>query len=121
RTAALSAEGAQRARTLAQWRRGMLRGWSQVKVENVEATGADPMHVGSALEVKARVFLGPLSPDDVEVQLVHGRVDSFGDIPEPQTEPMRHNGDSFTRDGGRGWIFHGTIPCQVSGQHGYLV
>jgi starch phosphorylase len=121
RSAALSAEGSQRARTLAQWRRGMLRGWPQVKIENVEATGADPMHVGSALEVKARVFLGPLSPEDVEVQLVHGRVDSFGDIPEPQTEPMNHNGDTFTRDGGRGWIFHGTIPCQVSGQHGYLV
>ena len=48
--------------------------------------------VGGQLEVQARVHLGGLSPDDVEVQLFHGVVDSFGDIPNPRTVPMSHNG-----------------------------
>ena len=59
----------------------------------VEANGADPMHVGGELEVKARVNLGSFSPDDVEVQLFHGLVDSLGEIPQPRhgdDEPQRH-------------------------------
>ena len=71
------------------------QGWSQVRVEAVEANGADPMHVGAELEVKARVNLGGFSPDDVEVQLFHGVVDSLGEIPNPRDrghEPQRRPG-----------------------------
>src|SRR5437879_793626 len=57
RFALLGADGLKKARLLAQWRRDMTRGWPQVRVETVEASGADPMHVGSQLEVKARVQL----------------------------------------------------------------
>lgn len=105
------------AHELAQWRRRMGQGWSQVRVEAVEASGADPMQVGAAMEVKARVNLGGISPDDVEVQLFHGVVDSLGEIPYPGTVAMSHNG---TREG-NSWLFKGTIPCRSSGQHGYAV
>ena len=57
----------------------MTQSWPQVRVENVEANGADPMHVGSQLQVKARVNLGSLAPDDVQVQLFHGVLDSLGE------------------------------------------
>jgi starch phosphorylase len=112
------AEGSlKRASALAQWRRSVLRGWPQVRIETVEARGADPMHVGAELEVKARVNLGGLSPDDVEVQLFHGVVDNQGEIPSPRTVAMSHNG---ARDGSA-WVFQGTIPCRSSGQHGYAL
>jgi starch phosphorylase len=117
RFARLSDDGLRRAGVLAQWRRSVQRGWPQVRIEVVESDGADPMHVGSALEVKARVNLGGLSPDDVEVQLFHGVVDSLGEIPNPRTVPMSHNGAHE----GSSWVFHGTIPCRSSGQHGYAV
>jgi glycogen phosphorylase len=113
----LTAEHLRRAATLAQWRRTLARGWSQVRVEAVEATGSDPMHVGSALQVKARVNLGGLAPDDVQVQLFHGMIDNQGDIPEPATVAMSHNG----KHEGSAWVFAGTIPCRSSGQHGYAV
>src|SRR5262249_38416579 len=117
RFARLSADGLKKAAALAQWRRGLLRGWPQVRVENVEANGADPMHVGSELQVKARVNLGGLKPEDVEVQLFHGVVDSLGEIPNPRTVAMSTNGK---HDGGA-WVYSGTIPCRASGQHGYAV
>jgi glycogen phosphorylase len=113
----LSAEGLKKAATLAQWRRGLLRGWQQVRVEAVEANGADPMHVGSELQVKARVNLGGLRPEDVEVQLFHGVVDSLGEIPNPRTVAMSTNGNHE----GSSWVYSGTIPCRASGQHGYAV
>jgi len=114
----LSAESLKRAASLAQWRRNLQRGWGGVRVENVEAAGADPMHVGSELQVKARVQLGGFSADDVEVQLFHGLVDSFGEIPHPRTVTMSHNGPPTA---GSAWQFTGTIPCRASGQYGYAV
>jgi starch phosphorylase len=113
----LASDNLQRAAELVRWRRGLSQQWPQVRVEAVEANGVDPMHVGGELEVKARVNLGGLSPDDVEVQLFHGVVDSFNDIPNPSTVTMSHNG---AHDGNT-WMFRGTIPCRSSGQHGYAV
>ena len=76
------------------------------------------MHVGGELEVKARVNLGGFTPDDVEVQLFHGLVDSLGEIPNPRTVTMSHNGDHAGQHAGSS---HGTIPCRSSGQHGFAV
>jgi starch phosphorylase len=113
----LEADHLKKARALAQWRQQILRGWPQVRVEAVEARGADPMHVGTELEVNARVNLGGFSPEDVEVQLFHGIVDNLGEIPTPRTVAMSHNGDR----NGSAWVYHGTIPCRTSGQHGFAV
>jgi starch phosphorylase len=102
---------------LARWRQSVSQAWQAVRVEQVEANAADPMHVGGQLAVKARVQLGSLSPQDVEVQLFHGVVDNQGEIPAPSTIPMSHNGAA---EHGR-WVFRGTIPCRSSGQHGFAV
>jgi starch phosphorylase len=113
----LSQANLEKAAALAKWRRALTRDWGRIKVESVEAKGSDPMEVGSQLEVQAKVNLGGLSPEDVQVQLFHGVVDNQGDIPEPATIAMSHNG-SHT---GSSWLFQGTIPCRSSGQHGFAV
>src|SRR5262249_47386780 len=77
----LTVDGLRPARELSTWRRRLNQSWGQIRVEHVDANGADPMHVGGALDVTARVNLGSLGPDDVEVQLFHGVVDSLGEIP----------------------------------------
>jgi starch phosphorylase len=113
----LSRDNLKQAASLARYRRGLQSGWQQVRVETVEAKGTDPMHVGGQIEVNARVNLGGLAPDDVQVQLFHGAVDNLGEIPQPATALMSHNG---TKDG-TAWWFKGTIACRSSGQHGYAV
>jgi starch phosphorylase len=113
----LSAENLGKAQELSRWRRRLAQSWSQIRVEAVEANGPDPLEVGGKLDVKARVHLGGLSPDDIEVQLFHGVVDSLGEIPSPQSVSMSHNGSHE----GASWLFTGTIPCRSSGQHGYAV
>jgi starch phosphorylase len=113
----LASDHLKRAGELARWRQQMQRGWPQVRVEAVEARGADPMHVGAELAVQARVNLGGIAPDDVEVQLFHGVVDNLGEIPTPRTVAMSHNGARA----GNAWVYQGTIPCRTSGQHGFAV
>ena len=57
----------------------------------MEAAGiADAPEVGSTLEVRAFVSLGQLSPEDVEVQVVHGRVDEHDQIAGSSTVSMHH-------------------------------
>ena len=107
----------QKAASLAQWRRKLTRDWGQVRVEQIQADGTETMQVGAQLEVQAQVKLGGLSPDEVEVQLFHGLVDNLGDIPEPATASMSHNGAPQ----GDSWLFRGKIPCRASGQYGFAV
>jgi starch phosphorylase len=114
----LAADGLKRAGELATWRRRLGQSWGQVKVENVEADGnPDALRVGSELRVRARVNLGPLSPGDVQVQLVHGVLDSLGQIARPQAAPMASNG----KPQGPAWEYAGAIDCTSSGQYGYAV
>jgi starch phosphorylase len=114
----LAADDLRRAGELAAWRRKLQQAWGQVRVEAAEPEGStDTMRVGSELKVRARVSLGPLSPDDVQVQLVHGVLDSFGEIAHPHSVPMMPNGAPH----GAKYEFTGAIDCTASGQYGFAV
>ncbi len=104
--------------SLAEWRRRVQRDWSHVRVEAVDASGADPMHVGGQMEVQARINLGGLAPNDVDVQLYHGVVDNLGEIAKPNSIGMNHNGPPQS---GTSWVFKGSIQCRASGQYGFAV
>ena len=113
----LSAQGLAGAKALARWRRGLTLGWPQVRILGVEGTTPETLHVGGNVVVKARVQLGGLTPDDVQVQVFHGLVDNMGEIPKPNTVAMSTAGAG---DDGA-WKYTGTIACGASGQHGYAV
>jgi starch phosphorylase len=52
-------------------------GWPSVRVEHVESSGVgDAAEVGALLSVRTFVSLGELTPDDVHVQVLHGKIDS---------------------------------------------
>jgi starch phosphorylase len=114
----LAADNLKRAGELAAWRRRLQQGWPLVRVEAVEADGgAETMRVGSELKVQAQVKLGPLAPDDVQVQLFHGVLDSFGDIARPHTAPMATDGVHHSSS----YSYAGAIACTASGQYGFAV
>jgi starch phosphorylase len=118
----LSSHRFEKAADLARWRARLREGWGQIHVQAVEAPAADPMHVGAELAVKVKVALGPFGPDDVEVQLYHGVLDSRGEISTPNTVvlvPARTADPSG--NGHHVWLFQGKIACRASGQYGYCV
>jgi starch phosphorylase len=88
----------------------------------VEAVATDPMHVGAELPVRVRVSLGHLAPDDVEVQLYHGVLDSHGEIAQPHTVVLASgHSPEPSNNGSKVWQFSGKIACRASGQYGYCV
>jgi len=117
----LLADDLQQARELSQWRRRLQQSWGQVRVDGVDKQSVDTMKVGDEVVVTARVHLGPLTPNDVEVQLFHGLLDSLGEISEPQTVSMSTNHMPEPSANGDGHVFRGRIPCRSSGQFGFCV
>jgi glycogen phosphorylase len=77
-----------RAKNLAQWKNRVRESWSDIEFLEVqgEATIAD---VGEEREVTAVLRVGRLSPDDLVVQLAHGRVGANGEIVDPTLTEMK--------------------------------
>jgi starch phosphorylase len=69
------------ARELAEFKARVRAGWDQVRIDHIDTAGlSDSPEVGAALDLKVFVSLGSLSPDDVEVEVVHGRVKGEDDL-----------------------------------------
>lgn len=112
-----SASGYAAARSLAAWKSRCVASWTQVAIDQLEVNAPQPVGVGMPLEVVAKVRLGGLSPDEVAVQFCLGRVDPAGNLVDPVVTEMAPVGQA---DGG--WVFKTTtVPCCVSGQHGYTL
>jgi glycogen phosphorylase len=79
------------ARDLAAWKHRVRAAWADVKIEHIEA-GDGERGPGEWLPVRASVALGKLSPEDVTVEVVSGRVTDEEDIVEPEAHPMTPNG-----------------------------
>ena len=104
------------AREVAAWKARVREAWPAVRVDHVEASGvADAPEVGSTLEVRAFVSLGALSPGDVDVQVVHGRVDEHDRITDSVTVSLRHD-EAY--EGGR-HRYVGKVALQRPGSFGY--
>ncbi len=85
-------DGYQGARELAAWKQRVRTSWSAVRVDHVESSGvADAPEVGSTLELRAFVTLGALTPDDVDVQVVYGRVDENDRLTDSATISLSHD------------------------------
>ncbi|WP_435736581.1 alpha-glucan family phosphorylase [Cellulosimicrobium sp. PMB13] len=115
---ALAADGLEPARELAHWKRSVRDGWSRVRVDHVDSSGISEVpQVGDTLTVRAYVSLGDLRPEDVEVQVVHGRVTEADVIEEFTAEPLAL---AETYEAGR-HAFAGEVVLESSGPFGYTV
>ncbi|HKA98245.1 MAG TPA: alpha-glucan family phosphorylase [Streptosporangiaceae bacterium] len=85
------------ARELAAWKHRVSMAWDEVRIEHVEAEDC-LRGPGDELLVRASVALGKLSPADVAVEVVCGRVDEHDEIVEPAASGMSL--DEATHDPG---------------------
>jgi starch phosphorylase len=114
----LSAGGAGRARDLAAWKKKVQGAWSQIALQilGTEPGSKTELSVGEEIQARVRIYLGPLGPDEVTVQLYWGLVDTHGDIVTAEAAPMH-----FVESDEKGaFVFECRgIRCKKSGLHGY--
>jgi glycogen phosphorylase len=105
------------ARELAAWKHRVSMAWDEVRIEHVEAD--DGRHgPGDALLVRASVALGKLSPADVAVEVVCGRVNSGDEIVDPVASGMSL--DEASGDAGIA-RYEGRADLRRPGPFGYTV
>ncbi|HMI32766.1 MAG TPA: alpha-glucan family phosphorylase [Propionibacteriaceae bacterium] len=105
------------ARSLASWKRRIREGWPTVAVEHVESLGGEQVEVGTKIHVGALVRLGELTPDDVQVQLVTGRVSGDDQLSELRVSPFL---PGVAVDGGLR-RYEGWVEARRAGAIGYTV
>ncbi|ASW84658.1 MULTISPECIES: alpha-glucan family phosphorylase [Mycobacterium] len=106
------------ARELAAYRRRAYEAWPKIVITDVDSTGLpDSPVLGSKLTLTATVQLAGLTPDEVTVQAVVGRVDAGDALLEPITVEMSYTG---TAEGGN-QVFSTTTPLPLAGSVGYTV
>jgi starch phosphorylase len=71
------------------------------------------------LDVLTRVVLGPLSPDDVRVQVAFGPVDENDEIRGPTYVDLGNQ--ELVRDDANVWRYEGSVPLERRGAFGYTV
>lgn len=102
---------------LSHWKDRVRSAWGDVAIEHVENTAADAFELGQSLHLRAFVHLGSLSPDDVDVQVVHGRVDGADELREPSAASLNVT-ESYEDNRYR---YEGGVPLDHKGAFGYTV
>jgi starch phosphorylase len=116
-SAALSGDHAA-AESLASWKATIRAGWPHVHIDHVEASGlGDSVEVGQTLRVQVFVSLGELRPEDVTVEIVHGRAGDDDTLDQIRTTDLPL-GETF--EGGR-HCFQGEVVLDRTGSFGYSV
>ncbi|MGQ4437761.1 MULTISPECIES: glycosyltransferase family 1 protein [unclassified Streptomyces] len=107
------------ARELAAWKGRVRAAWHGVTVDHVETSAATATaELGTTLNLRVRVGLAGLAPDDVEVQAVSGRVDPEDRIGDAVTVPLKPVGGP---DAEGHWLYEGPLELDRTGPYGYTV
>lgn len=103
---------------LAGWKSRVLAAWPGVSVTHVESGGLENPRVGETLRVRAFVELGGLDPEDVKVELVHGRGREDDSILEVERTRLALAG---TRPGETTTVWSGEVVLDRAGSFAYSV
>lgn len=113
----ISRENMEGARELAYWKKCLQESWGQVRIEAVDSSGLNEIEVGCKFMVKARVYLGTLTPKDVTVQLYLGHVDADDEITAAQAITM-----TMVEKKENTYLYEANdAACLKSGEHGFTV
>jgi starch phosphorylase len=105
------------AKEIASYRDKLDTAWPKVQVAGVDASGLpDTPVVGAPMTVRAAVDLGGLSPDDVIVEAIVGRVDEGDELDDTVRVAMKHVGATDGAD-----RFEAVVPLPHAGLAGYTV
>lgn len=111
----LSEDKLGRAASLVDWKRRVREAWPRVGIRSVQSRSPSEVQVGEPIRVEAVVDLGPLSPDDVAVELYFGQTAGGHAIDQGETVRMKHAG---TAQGGA-HTYQGEIATHKSGAHAF--
>lgn len=110
-------DGGMTIRAIAVRKQHLYQHWDEIRVEKIDAQILAKLQVGDRFEVVAEVVLGEIDPQEVIVELYHGRIVRHGQIVEGKPVPME-----WVETTGTGkHLFRGWVLCRTSGVHGHAL
>lgn len=109
-------QDASKAIEVADWRRKIISNWYRVNVTNVTEPTEKAILMGDTVTFKARVNLGELLPEDVNVELYLGRRGSLGGIEKEETISMKCTGKD-----GDAYLYEVSMSPLNSGRQDYAL
>ncbi|MFZ5979453.1 MAG: alpha-glucan family phosphorylase, partial [Candidatus Zixiibacteriota bacterium] len=103
-------------RQLTSWINRISQSWDKIAIRDIDIPDLGPtVYVGQKINVKLHVFLGAITPDDVRVEIVSGRLNS-------QEQLLNFSPANATLDGSQPqegvYTYNGEIECRQSGRFG---
>jgi len=114
----LNANEMEEVRKLTEWRKEIVDLWRGVEVLKVDSETTRKVLVGEKVTVRVKLKMGRVSPDHIQVDILHGKLDGQGNITKAEPATLVYEPDSSKE--GIGW-FSGTMICRQSGQYGFSV
>ncbi len=106
------------AKEVAEWKAAVRAAWPQVRIDHVESSGlGDSPALGATMGVRVYVSLGSLTPEEVDVQVVHGRVVRDDELVDTEADsiPLVESYEQGRHQ------FAGEVTLDASGPFGYSV
>lgn len=105
-----------KAAQVADWRKKIADNWYRVNVVDITPKLETPILMGDKVAFKARVFLGNLTPEDIQVELYLGQRGSLGDIVKEDAVDMTCTGKE-----GDAYIYEVQVSPVNSGRQDYAL
>lgn len=112
----LSANGLQNAKAALEARDRLTASWSKLRIVSVKDTTKALNPLGSECRIEVKVDLDGLTPQDVRVQAVVGKVESNRDLRQTEICELEH-----TEGEGSVHTYKGCFDCETPGHRGYTV
>jgi starch phosphorylase len=113
----LLAEEAEEAKKLAAQSNRLRTLWKNIEIGSPLRDTSGPYRVGDSFRVTSEVNLGELRPDEVDVELYYGHLESLEKLSSSRIEPML-----VVEEKGNGKYLYGCdLICDVSGRFGFTV
>ena len=114
---ALLAENAGEAKRLATQISRLRTLWKNIEIKSPKRDTEGPYRVGDSFLVTSEVNLGELRPDEVDVELYYGHLESLEKLSPSRIEPM-----TVVEEKGDGKYLYGCdLSCDISGRFGFTV
>lgn len=107
------------AKELAAWKVNIQKNWNSIKLANlVIPDNSKSIYVGQEVPITADIFLGELTPQDVEVQVYYGPLDQQDNPEYNETIKLKPDSRKLKDENYR---FTGSITTRKSGQQGFTI
>ncbi len=111
----LTDDSGSKAKALARGQSRLISLWSGIRLSKPRLITQDDFTVGDTFRITIKIFLGDLTPEEVEVQIYHGKI-KFSDEPEGSRTETMWLQETLPKGT---YIYACTITCSDSGRFGF--